>query len=98
MRRRDFISLLGGAVAASTRPALGQSLMPRVGFLLVGGTATSKDLALVSELSKLGYVEGRNIAYDIRAADGDLDRLPILARELVAAETESAHRRDFGLG
>jgi putative ABC transport system substrate-binding protein len=47
--------------------------------------ATPKELALVSELSRLGYVEGRNIAYDIRAADGDLERLPALARELVAA-------------
>ena len=86
MRRRQFIGLLGGAAAASTRPAWAQAPVPRVGVLLVGGTATPKELALASELSRLGYVEGRNIAYDIRAADGDLGRLPALALELAAAK------------
>ena len=85
MRRRDFLAGLGVAVAVPARPVWAQPQLPRVGFLLVGGMATPKDLALVAELSRLGYVEGRNIAYDIRAADGDLDRLPALARELVAA-------------
>jgi putative tryptophan/tyrosine transport system substrate-binding protein len=85
VRRREFICLLGGAAAASAHPAWAQPLLPRVGILLVGGTAAPKELALVSELSRLGYAEGRNIAYDIRGAGGDLDRLPALARELVAA-------------
>jgi putative ABC transport system substrate-binding protein len=85
VRRRSFIALLGGAAAASAWPASAQQPASRVGILLVGGAATTKELALVSELSRLGYVEGRNIAYDIRASDGDLDRLPALARELVAA-------------
>ena len=84
MRRREFIAVLGGAVAVQARPAWTQPQVPRIGFLLVGGMAPPKELAVVSELSRLGYVEGRNIAYDIRAADGDLDRLPALARELVA--------------
>jgi len=86
MKRRSFIAGLCGAAVASARPAWGQASVPRVGILLVGGTATLKELALVSELSRLGYVEGRNIAYDIRAADGDLNRLPALARELVVAK------------
>ena len=84
MKRREFISLLAGAVALPSA-ARAQQPVPMVGILLVGGAATSKDLALASELSRLGYVEGRSIAYDIRAADGDLNRLPALARELVAA-------------
>ena len=59
--------------------------MPRVGVLLVGGAAAPKDLALAPELARLGYVEGRNVVFDIRAAGGELNRLPALARELVAA-------------
>ena len=86
MRRREFIGLFGGAAAASAWPARAQQAMPRVGVLLVGGAATPKDLALAPELARLGYVEGRNIAFDIRGADGELDRLPALARELVAAK------------
>jgi len=48
----------------------------------------AKNLALASELARMGYVEGRNITYELCAADGDLSRLQALARELVAAKPD----------
>jgi putative ABC transport system substrate-binding protein len=73
---------------ASWRPALAwaQPRLPRVGILAIGRPVAAKDLQISSELARLGYVEGRNITYEIRAADGDLSRLPALARELVNAK------------
>jgi putative ABC transport system substrate-binding protein len=62
--------------------------MARVGVLTLGGAVAAKDLAISSELARIGYVDGRNIAYEIRAADGDLSRLPALARELVATKPD----------
>jgi putative ABC transport system substrate-binding protein len=88
MRRRDFIGLLGGGLVAGSQSAHAQQRVGRVGFLLIGGTVAAKDLKITSELAAMGYVERRNIAYDIRAADGDLNRLPALARELVAARPD----------
>jgi putative ABC transport system substrate-binding protein len=55
----------------------------RIGVLVIGTTVSAKDLAVSSELARLGYVEGRNIAYEIRAAVGDLSRLSALAEDLV---------------
>jgi putative tryptophan/tyrosine transport system substrate-binding protein len=87
MRRRAFLAALGGAAASPMiRPfAARAQQMPVIGILLLSNAAAAKDLALVTELSRLGYVEGRNIAFDIRAAGGDLSRLPALGRELAAA-------------
>ena len=47
-----------------------------------------KQLAITSELARLGYDEGRNVSYEIRGADGELDRLPMLTRELVATKPD----------
>jgi putative ABC transport system substrate-binding protein len=58
--------------------------MARVGILLIGGPRAAKDLTVTSELARLGHLEGAHIVYEVRAADGDLGRLPRLARELVA--------------
>ena len=88
MKRRDFITLLGGT---ATGLALGlwspvlhaQSRMHRVGVLFPAGD-TPGTRSLIEELAELGYVEGRNIAFDIRAAGRNIERLPQLARELVA--------------
>ena len=86
MRRRSFIRLLGTAAALPVA-AFAQHL-PRVGVLLIGRAVPSGDLQIAAELARIGYVEGRNIAYEIRGADGDITRLPALARELVAARPE----------
>ena len=85
--RREFIALLGGAAAAWPLAARAQQpAMPDFGVLLVfsreaGRTFTEPFRAY---MQALGYVEGRNITFDIRYADGEVDRLPALAAELVA--------------
>jgi putative tryptophan/tyrosine transport system substrate-binding protein len=86
MRRRDFITLIGGA--AVTWPAVGlaqQQVIPVVGILYAGtAQAVERYLASFREgMRQLGYVEGGNVRFELRFADGYLDRLPDLANELV---------------
>jgi putative ABC transport system substrate-binding protein len=70
-------------------PALvAEPQLHRVGVLLSAGSNTPGAHKLVEALAGLGYVEGRNIAYDIHAAGGRVERLPELARELVARRPE----------
>src|SRR5262249_47024805 len=85
MRRRDFITLLGGAAVAWPLAARGQqSKVARIGALYIGtADAESFKNELREGLRELGYVEGQNIAFEFRSAEGKLDRLPELAAELV---------------
>src|SRR6187549_433127 len=77
MRRRDFITLLGGAARAQ------QSAMPVVG-VLDSGTSESNFLAPFRRgLGEAGYVEGQKLVIEYRWAEGRYDRLPELATELV---------------
>jgi putative ABC transport system substrate-binding protein len=87
-RRRDFITLLGGAAAAWPLAARAQQRSVHIGILLLGPAVSPRELAITSELARLGYDEGRNVSYEIRGADGDLDRLPMLTRELVATKPD----------
>jgi putative ABC transport system substrate-binding protein len=87
MRRREFISLLGGA--AATWPGFAraqQPAMPVVGFISIQPQATSQHLlaAFHKGLGEAGYVEGKNVAVEYRSADGNYDKLPGLIAELVA--------------
>src|SRR5438034_8884732 len=86
MRRREFITLLGGAVAATWPLAARaqQSKVARIGVLYIGlADAQSFKTEFREGLRDLGYVEGQNIAFEFRSAEGKLDRLPELAADLV---------------
>jgi putative ABC transport system substrate-binding protein len=99
MRRRDFITLLGGAAAVWPLAARAQQAnrMRRIGVLLVGGP---EPLGPFREaLTELGYIAGKNIQIEVRSAQGQDNRLAGLAAELVrsrvdvivAVQTPAAH-------
>jgi putative tryptophan/tyrosine transport system substrate-binding protein len=86
MKRREFITLFGGAAAAWPLAARAQTpVMPMIGFLSARGAEDSKHLVAEFKggLADNGFVEGKNIVIEYRWADGDYGRLPMLANELV---------------
>jgi putative ABC transport system substrate-binding protein len=88
MRRRDFITLLGGASAAWPLPVRAQQAIPVIGFLSTGGPPNASSLAALREgLGKMGYAEGRNIKIEIRGTE-QYDQLPVLAAELVRQKVD----------
>jgi putative ABC transport system substrate-binding protein len=90
VRRREFITLVVGAAAAwpvVTRAQ--QSRVARIGALYIGlADADSFKKELREGLRELGYLEGQNIAFEFRSAEGKLDRLPELAAELVRLKVD----------
>jgi ABC-type uncharacterized transport system substrate-binding protein len=88
MRRREFIKIISGSTLAWQRAARAQQRSVRIGILLLGRAVPPKELAIASELARLGYDEGRKVSYEIRGADGDFDRLSMLTRELVATKPD----------
>jgi putative ABC transport system substrate-binding protein len=86
MRRRDFITLLGSAVTWPLMANAQQTTPPVFGILLVFSQEAGRTFTgpLRAYMQALGYVEGRNVSFDVRYADGKVDRLPALAAELVA--------------
>src|SRR5712671_6894723 len=95
MRRREFLSGIGGAavawqIAARAQQSSGQ--MRRVGMLWAGQkqdpSLMKRQAAILDRLRELGYIDGKTIQIHARYAGGVLDRLPRLARELVALKVD----------
>src|ERR1700693_5707260 len=87
LRRRQFITLLGGAAGAWAPPASAQQpVMPVVGYLsssTLDGFSADYLRAFRQGLKESGYVEGENVAIDYRFGENEPDRLPVLAADLV---------------
>jgi ABC-type uncharacterized transport system substrate-binding protein len=89
LKRREFMTLLGGAAASWPVAARAQqSGLPVVGVLGGGSAATGTYLSarLNQGLAEAGFVEGRNVAIAYRWAEGNYDRLPVMAADLVRSQ------------
>jgi putative ABC transport system substrate-binding protein len=77
MRRREFITLVGGGAAAWPKLSRAQQRLPIVGLRLPGCAASGAPYveAFRDAMRKLAYVEGNNVRFEYRFADGELDRL-----------------------
>jgi putative tryptophan/tyrosine transport system substrate-binding protein len=85
MRRRDFLSFVGGAVAACPHPVRAQQPLPEIGYLYPGSRDANEDhvAAFQQGLSEVGYIDGRNLTIEYRWANDQNDMLPAYASELV---------------
>src|ERR1700686_1662892 len=85
IKRREFIAGLGGAAAWPGAARAQQAAVPGGGFLARGGPDLDTPLVLAFHqgLTESGHIEGRNVAVEYRWAEGQVERLPALAADLV---------------
>jgi putative ABC transport system substrate-binding protein len=100
MKRREFITLLGGAAAVWPLTARAQSggKVYRIGYFSAGTAIPHLRNVFHDALGALGWIEGKNVVYEYRYADNQLDRLPELAAELVRLNVRDQVGRHLGLG
>ena len=96
MNRRKFITVIGGLAVWPQIAYAQEPKMRRVGALLIGNAdMESFQNELRGGLRELGYIEGQNILFEFRSAEGILDRLPGLATELVRLKVEASRAVEF---
>jgi len=92
MRRREFISFIGGAAAWPLGARAQQPKVPRIGYLVTGSLQSPEGRGFLDAfrqgLHEQGYVEGQNIVIEFRAAEGQMERFPALASELVRLKVD----------
>jgi putative tryptophan/tyrosine transport system substrate-binding protein len=90
MKRRDFFTLVGGALVVWPRTARSQKpAVPRVGYIWIGARGTDvSNAGLRQGLTDLGYVVGRNLLLEERYANGNPERVPGLIAELLALNVD----------
>jgi ABC-type uncharacterized transport system substrate-binding protein len=88
MKRREFIVLVGGAAALPFATSAQQAKVPRIGYLVTGSLQSPIVDAFRQGLQERGYVEGQNIVIEFRAAEGQMERFPALASELVRLKVD----------
>jgi putative ABC transport system substrate-binding protein len=90
VRRREFLTLLSGAAAAWPLAAhTQQPAMPAVGYLNAGFHGASTVTTFRRRLADAGYLEGRDVTIDYRFAEGQYERLPAMAEELVRPQARA---------
>jgi putative ABC transport system substrate-binding protein len=83
LKRREFISLLGGAAAWPLTAGAQQPAMPIVGFVNSGSSVVSWSNAFRKGLNEIGYIEGQNVTVEYHWLEGQYDRLPSVMADLV---------------
>jgi putative tryptophan/tyrosine transport system substrate-binding protein len=90
MKRRELLLFLAGAMTAAHAVRAQQKAMPVIGYLATGspGPTAPNVVAFRQGLSETGYVEGKNVTIEYRGAEGQYDRLPALAADLVGRKVD----------